>query len=69
MKPPTACYYIENKSYFLPPPADGFEAPDEPLTTPSWCVQTQEPIGPDGECVGAELCTSKRSCFKPEVDL
>lgn len=69
MKPPEACYYLENKSYFLNPPADGFEDPDEPLSTPSRCQRTHEATGPDGERVCPSLCAPGRGCYRPEVEL
>ncbi|MGE0713541.1 MAG: hypothetical protein AB7N76_35705 [Planctomycetota bacterium] len=68
MKPPHACYYLENKSYFLPPPADGF-ATEEPLTTPCWCLRTHEATGPDGEHVCSERCNAERPCYRPEVEI
>jgi len=69
VKPPQACYYLENKSYFLNPPAEGFEDPDEPLHTGSWCLRTHEAFGPDGEGVCPESCSAKRECYRPEVEL
>ena len=68
MKPHTACYFLENKSYTLPPPPEGFD-PNEVLSTPCWCNQTQEAIGPDGEMVDVDGCVPQRACFRPEVDI
>lgn len=69
MKPPDACFYIQNKSYFLPPPADGFPDGGEELATPCWCLRTQEPVGPDGKRVAADACRKGRACYRPEVEL
>jgi hypothetical protein len=69
VKPPHACFYMENKSYFLPPPADGFEDPSEVLATPSWCLRTHESIGPDGEYVCEQTCGAARECYRPEVEI
>tara|TARA_B100000965_G_scaffold135184_1_gene112519 strand:+ start:44 stop:259 length:216 start_codon:yes stop_codon:yes gene_type:complete len=69
MKPPHACYYLENKSYFIPPPAGGFEDPEEPLGTGSWCLRTHEAVGPDGHDACPGECNRERACYQPEVDL
>ena len=73
MKPPTACHWLENKAWFFPPLApgaevDGQEDP-ELKSTPFWCNKTQDAFGPDGDSACPEDCTTKRSCFRPEVDL
>jgi len=74
MKPPNACRWLENKSFFFPPLAEGAvnpasdEDPDAP-TTPFWCNQTQDATGPDGDLACPDGCDAKRTCFAPEVDL
>ncbi|MHC4548336.1 MAG: hypothetical protein ACYTEZ_06110 [Planctomycetota bacterium] len=68
MKPPTACFYLNNKHYFFPPPVDPKDAPDEP-GTPFWCLKTHDAIGPDGAEVGEHCCRPERPCFRPEVEL
>ncbi len=68
MKPPTACYFIENKAFFFPPPLEEGDEP-QPLSTPCWCLRTHEATGPDGDAVDVDICVKGRSCYKPEVDL
>lgn len=68
MKSHDACYYIQNKAFFFPPPLDGDRA-GEPLSTPCWCLRTHEPVGPDGVEVTVEACRPGRACFRPEVQL
>ena len=68
MKPPESCYYLENKSYFINPPAQGFD-PEETLDTPCWCLRTHEATGPDGDQVCPETCAPPRACYRPEVEL
>lgn len=72
MKPPHACWYLHNKAYFFPPrvPTPG-EEPHEPeaVTTPWWCLRTQDSIGPDGGMIGDDCCGTDRACYKPEVQL
>jgi len=69
VKPPHACYYIQNKSYFLPPPAEGFDPAEDALTTPCWCLQTHDAFGPDGSAVTEFLCVKARACYQAEVEL
>jgi hypothetical protein len=71
MKPPTACYWLDNKDYYFPPPADG--RPRErkgPPATPFMCLRTHEAFGPDGGEASETCCSGpNRPCYKPEVDL
>jgi hypothetical protein len=30
-----------------------------------WCVFTQRAIGPDGQVVDEDTCTTSRSCYEP----
>ncbi len=69
MKPPDACYYLENKAYFFPPLERQSGEEPEPLSTPFICLKTHEQIGPDGEEACDELCGPDRACYKPEVEL
>jgi hypothetical protein len=72
MKPPTACYYLFNKVYAYPAPADPREAAAElarPKGTPFRCLKTSEAFGPDGAKLGEDCCTPDRACYRPEVEL
>ena len=69
MKPPNACYYLENKAYFFPPLGRKSDEEPEPLSTPFTCLKTHEQIGPDGEEACDELCGRHRTCYRPEVEL
>lgn len=69
MKPHTACRYLENKSFFLPPPVDAEQERSEPLATPSWCLLTHDAAGPDGKAVCETDCIPGRRCFQAEVEL
>lgn len=70
MKPPDACRFLENKTWFLgPAPAGGEPEGTQPLSTPFWCLKTHEPIGPDGDLVDDVCCNGERPCFKAQVEL
>ena len=70
MKPPTACYWLDNKQYHFPPPADGRVREAREPVTPFMCLKTHEAFGPDGgeACEGC-CSSSERACYKPEVEL
>jgi hypothetical protein len=72
MKPESACYFLQNKAYFFPPPdlqdAEVSTEP-EPLATPFWCLKTHDAVGPDGLEACDEACGPDRPCYKPEVQL
>ena len=65
MKPADACYFLENKAYFMPPPENDEEIPD----TPFRCLKTHEAFGPDGDFACEETCGPHRRCYKPEIEL
>jgi len=67
MKPLDACYYLENKAYFMPPA----ETKDQELPeTPFTCLKTHEAFGPDGDLACEETCCeAHRACYKPEVEI
>jgi len=69
MKPEHACYYLGNKAYFFPPPAEN--RADDPAgpTTPFWCLRTHDATGPDGKHVDDVCCGPDRRCYQPEVQL
>jgi hypothetical protein len=65
MKPPHACYYLENKGFHC-----GFDPKKgEPPRTPCWCLKTHHAMGPDGREVSYAACGPGRACYRPEVQL
>ena len=65
MKPLHACYFLCNKAFYCgPAPKDA-----GPPKTPSWCLKTSHPVGPDGREVSLEKCGPERACYRPEVEL
>ncbi len=71
MKPLDACRHIQNKAFFFEPLPEGSPELDlhDELSTPCWCLKTQEPLGPDGGEVWLNVCVRGRPCYEPEVEI
>lgn len=57
------CEFIRWKGLFV----DVQRAPTEPDSTEPhiyWCVQTQNCLGPDGQVVDEDICSSLRTCYR-----
>ena len=64
MKPLHACYFLCNKAFYC-----GADPKATEPKTPSWCLKTSHPVGPDGKEVSFEKCAPGRACFQPEVEV
>jgi len=61
-EPQTRCRMLRSKWMFI-------EAEPDPTVPRSgtdicWCVHTQKCMGPDGQIVNSEACTSDRACYE-----
>ena len=57
-----ACETLRWKGMFI-------DADDDPTVQLSnsriyWCAYTQNPVGPDGDVVDEDTCTSSRKCYE-----
>lgn len=63
------CVWLRTKAAYFPLPQAG----DHENTVPTacwWCLQTREPLGPDGSTAGPGDCDAPgRACYVPPVRL
>ncbi len=68
MKPFTLCRWLQNKGFIV-----SHEDMEEDLvdrySTPCWCMQTHDAIGPDDASADVDVCQKGRECFESEVDI
>ena len=62
------CGDLRSKKFYM---NDAIPAKAEDYMDPSghcWCYHTHQPVGPDGNQVTPERCTSARKCYRSALD-